>query len=97
MALATRYLRSSSTASFFIALFGILRSPRWLVMQRRTDEALNVLRLIGTRDASAELDEIVASVHLELGAQPDRLFSRKYAKPIFLARYSWYVLPALWH
>lgn len=72
-------------ALFLIALFGIPRSPRWLVMQKRLEEALSVLRLTGVSDPLAERDEIVASVHLERSAAAERLFSRKYAKPLFLA------------
>ncbi|HEY1807311.1 MAG TPA: sugar porter family MFS transporter [Acidobacteriaceae bacterium] len=70
---------------FFLTLFGIPRSPRWLVMQKELPEALEVLRLTGAQNAKAELEEIVASVHLERTASTDRLFSRQYAKPIFLA------------
>ncbi len=70
---------------FFIALFGIPRSPRWLVMQRKLDEAAGVLRRTGVPDVKVEMDEIIASVHLERTASKERLFSRKYAKPIFLA------------
>lgn len=70
---------------FFIVLFGIPRSPRWLVMRKKLDEALEVLRLIGVSEPKEELDEIVASVHLERAASVDPLFSRQYAKPIFLA------------
>ena len=70
---------------FLLALFFIPRSPRWLVMQRNLEESLSVLQLIGVKDAKRELDEIVESVHLERAASKDRLFSRRYAKPIFLA------------
>ncbi|HZY61862.1 MAG TPA: sugar porter family MFS transporter [Edaphobacter sp.] len=70
---------------FLIALFTIPRSPRWLAMQKRLGESLDVLKLIGVKDAEAELNEIVASVHLERAASKEPLFSRKYAKPIFLA------------
>jgi sugar porter (SP) family MFS transporter len=70
---------------FLIALYTIPRSPRWLVMQKKLDEALHVLRLTGVSDPKQELDEIAESVHLERAASADRLFSRKYAKPIFLA------------
>ncbi|MFZ0662644.1 MAG: sugar porter family MFS transporter [Acidobacteriaceae bacterium] len=70
---------------FLIALYTIPRSPRWLVMQKNLDEALHVLRLIGVSEPKAELDEIAESVHLEHAASADPLFSRKYAKPIFLA------------
>lgn len=70
---------------FLVALFGIPRSPRWLVMQKKLDEALDVLRLTGVSDPKAELDEIVASVHLERSASAEPLFSRQYTKPILLA------------
>lgn len=72
-------------ALFFIALFQIPRSPRWLVMTSRVDEALDVLRLIGTPKPEDELDEIVASVHQEKSASSDSVFSRKYRFPVFLA------------
>lgn len=70
---------------FLIALFGIPRSPRWLVMQGQADQALEVLHFIGVRDAQLELNEIISSLNLEREASADRLFSRNYAKPIFLA------------
>jgi sugar porter (SP) family MFS transporter len=70
---------------FLIALFGIPRSPRWLVMQKKLDGALDVLRLTGVSDPKEELNEIVASVHLERSASSDPLFSRQYTKPIILA------------
>lgn len=70
---------------FLIALFGIPRSPRWLVMQNRLDEAAAVLHRAGTVDVQAQIAEIVESVELEQEAAQERLFSRKYAKPIFLA------------
>jgi sugar porter (SP) family MFS transporter len=70
---------------FLITLFVIPRSPRWLVTQSSLDEALEVLRLTGVPQAKEELDEIVASVHLERSGTPDPLFSRQYRKPIIIA------------
>ncbi len=70
---------------FLIALFGIPRSPRWLAMQRKLDEALNVLRLTGIPNPQEELNEIVASIHLERSAAAEPLFSRKYRLPVMLA------------
>lgn len=72
-------------ACFLIALFFIPRSPRWLVTKGRLEPALDVLRLTGVEDPEQELNEIVESVKLEASAAGDRLFSRRYAKPIFLA------------
>ena len=70
---------------FLIALFGIPRSPRWLAMQSNLKEALQVLRLTGVEHPQQELDEIVASIHLERSSPTDPLFSRQYRFPVFLA------------
>jgi sugar porter (SP) family MFS transporter len=70
---------------FLITLFIIPRSPRWLVTQSNLDEALEVLRITGVAKPKEELDEIVASVHLERSATTDPLFSRQYRFPIFIA------------
>jgi sugar porter (SP) family MFS transporter len=70
---------------FLITLYFIPRSPRWLVMKKNLDEALEVLKLTGTDQPKQELDEIIASVHLELASSSDPLFSRKYRKPVLLA------------
>jgi sugar porter (SP) family MFS transporter len=70
---------------FLFALFGIPRSPRWLVMQGKLEESLSVLRLTGIPKPEGELEEIVASIHQERAAAGDPLFSRQYRFPIFLA------------
>jgi sugar porter (SP) family MFS transporter len=70
---------------FLVALFGIPRSPRWLAMQSNLKEALQVLRLSGVEDPQQQLDDIVASIHLERSSPADRLFSRQYRFPVFLA------------
>ncbi|MGH9403869.1 MAG: sugar porter family MFS transporter [Terriglobia bacterium] len=72
-------------AIFLIALFFIPRSPRWLATQSKLDEALGVLQLTGVKQPKEELNEIIASIHLERMGSPDPLFSRRYRRPIFLA------------
>jgi sugar porter (SP) family MFS transporter len=77
---------SGIPAAFFLAtLYVIPRSPRWLVTQSNLTEALEVLRLTGVEQPTEDLDEIVASVHLERSGAPDPVFSRRYRKPIILA------------
>ena len=70
---------------FLIMLYGIPRSSRWLVTQNKTDEALNVLKLMGSPDSEAELQEIMDSIHMERGMAAEPLFKKKYRLPIFLA------------
>jgi SP family arabinose:H+ symporter-like MFS transporter len=73
------------SALFLVMLYGIPRSSRWLVTTNQTDEALEVLRLMGSPNSEAELKEIVESVHMERGMKQEPVFQRKYALPIFLA------------
>jgi len=68
---------------FLSMLFGIPRSPRWLVSKNRIDEARRVLELTGSHNSEAELKEIIESIHFERSTEP--LFQRKYSFPIFLA------------
>src|SRR6202789_1057901 len=70
---------------FFIMLFGIPQSPRWLATQHRVDESRNVLKLLGSSNYETELTEIVDSIHLEKSQGSEPLFSRKFRYPIFLA------------
>jgi SP family arabinose:H+ symporter-like MFS transporter len=70
---------------FLLMLFFIPRSPRWLAMQNRTAEALEVLRLTGTENPEQELNEIVAAIHLERSSAIEPILQRKYLLPIFLA------------
>jgi MFS transporter, SP family, arabinose:H+ symporter len=72
-------------ALFLFLLFTIPRSPRWLVKQGRVAEARTVLELTGEVNYEQELQEIAQSVHLERSQTEEKLFSRKYAFPIFLA------------
>ncbi|HWZ52622.1 MAG TPA: sugar porter family MFS transporter [Granulicella sp.] len=70
---------------FLIMLYGIPRSSRWLATQNRTDEALDVLKMMGSPDSEAELREIMDSIHMERGMAAEPLFIPRYRLPIFLA------------
>ncbi len=72
-------------ALFLLMLFGIPRSPRWLVQKRRVPEAREVLRLTGEPNYEAELQDIIVSIDAEHGHGEEKLFTRKYRVPILLA------------
>ena len=71
-------------AAFLLMLFGIPRSPRWLVKKGRVEEAREVLRQIGEENYEQELQEIVQSIDAE-HVTDERFFSARYRLPIFLA------------
>ena len=72
---------------FFILLFLIPLSPRWLVARGRIDEASRVLKKCGTDNMSveAEIEEIRASLQQIQDRKEDSLFRRKYRIPVMLA------------
>jgi SP family xylose:H+ symportor-like MFS transporter len=74
-------------AAFFVLLFPIPDTPRWLVLKERLDEARAVLAGLGTDGGSVdrEVEEIRASLDLEHHSLDEPFFSRRYLKPILLA------------
>lgn len=68
---------------FLLSLLRIPRSPRWLVKKGRIEEARATLTRIGEENIEQELLDIAESMNVEQGHE--RLFSRRYALPIFLA------------
>jgi sugar porter (SP) family MFS transporter len=71
--------------AFFILLFFIPRSPRWLMMKGMEAEAFHVLSRLGALNVSAQIAAIRDSLHQEFKGQNVPLFCRAHAKPIFLA------------
>jgi SP family arabinose:H+ symporter-like MFS transporter len=70
---------------FFCMLFGIPRSPRWLVAKGFTEEALAVLQMTGDPAPEAELQLIEESIGQEHKEKIEPLFQKKYLRPILLA------------
>jgi MFS transporter, SP family, arabinose:H+ symporter len=70
---------------FFVMLFTIPRSARWLVLKHRIPEGREVIALLGADNPDVELKEIVDSIHIEGMSHSEPLFQRKYLRPMFLA------------
>lgn len=72
-------------AAFFVLLYFVPRSPRWLMMKGREAEASEVLQSFGTPDVPRQIRVIRDSFHREVNGQRVRLFTQAHTKPILLA------------
>jgi sugar porter (SP) family MFS transporter len=70
---------------FFMALFFIPRSPRWLVMKQRSAEALEVLILIGVESPRSLLKTIENAVAEEQRLAGTSILKMRYRLPVFVA------------
>jgi sugar porter (SP) family MFS transporter len=70
---------------YFVLLFFVPNSPRWLVLKKRNAEAEEVLKKCGSADVKAEINDIVESLKVELNGVKEKFFDRKYRIPIFAA------------
>jgi MFS transporter, SP family, arabinose:H+ symporter len=76
---------AAPAALFFMMLFAIPRSPRWLVKKGRFEEAEDVLKQLGDINEEEDLKQIIASIDAEHAGASQRLFSRKFLYPVMLA------------
>jgi len=72
-------------ALFFLLLFFVPESPRWLVKQQLVDKARSVLQKVGAENLESELTDIVNSLKEEFGQGVTKLFQKKYNFPIMCA------------
>jgi sugar porter (SP) family MFS transporter len=70
---------------FFILLFLVPESPRWLVKKNRVNEARLVLQKVGADNSEEELSAIISSLKEEAGQNTARLFQKKYSFAILCA------------
>lgn len=67
---------------FFVMVFLVPESPRWLVKDRQPAKAEKVLAEIGEQNPSLALRTIQDSLHTTEGTVKETLFNGKYNKPI---------------
>ena len=73
--------------AFFLLLFSIPFSPRWLMSKGKESEAKQVLEKVGTDhdNVARELLEIKSSLESNASGSKEFFFQRKYLRPISLA------------
>ncbi len=70
-------------AIFFVLMFVVPESPRWLVKVRQHDKARSVLENVGAEDVQSELNDIIRSLEGEHGTT--KLMQKKYSFAILCA------------
>ena len=71
--------------AFLLTALMIPESPRWLIKRGHREQAEAVLVRFGHESPTQEAGEIEESLKAEMGGARQRLFQRKYLKPLLLA------------
>jgi len=69
-------------AAFFVLLFRLPHSPRWLVEKHRVDQAREVLVRLHAEGVEGVLGEIVESLRDSMDVVHEKFWQRKYSIPI---------------
>ncbi|MBL0741303.1 sugar porter family MFS transporter [Chryseolinea lacunae] len=70
---------------YFVMVFFVPESPRWLVKQGLADDAAKVFAEIGEPKPAEAIQKIKASLHYDVGAVKENVFNGQYNKPVFYA------------
>ena len=70
---------------FTVLLFTVPESPRWLVSQGQEEKAAAIFVRTGEGDVEGEMAAIKESFRTEAGIKKERLFQKKFTKPILIA------------
>ena len=72
-------------AAFFLLLFRVPESPRWLIGRGRVEEGRQVLRLINPATADADVTAILTTNAADVAEGGHSLFARQHRNPVILA------------
>lgn len=71
--------------AFFILLFRVPDSPRWMAMNNRREEAIQVFKQIGAENPEAEVKLITDSLRSQKNTSQDKLFGSENRFPVTIA------------
>jgi sugar porter (SP) family MFS transporter len=78
-------VQAAPSLFFFIMVFMVPESPRWLIKNNRSEEAKVILNRIGELNPEEAVQNIQQSISSEKQAGHEKLFSKAYRQPIFYA------------